>query len=354
MVVKILGAGLSGLSAAINLAKSGQEAVVYEQKSDVGEQTHVNYQGLLVHQDVKKYLNSLNLNPEKFDSIKISRAMLCSRKRSVNTVLEEPIVVLARGGKNSLEYGLYKEAKPLGVEFKFNQKLPEEKVDIVATGRKKCDMAAFGCVYKGLDFPKDKVLYMHDDRYSPRGWYLYILPISNNMHEIVNCASQPHVGRTKELLFKAIKERPELREIVGDNEPVEVFGGYGGFDIPKTSVRDGRFYVGEAAGFQDPARGFGMDLALESGYLAAKAITDKSDYDALWRKRFKERMKKRLYYRFALSLFGDFAFEHAFRNVEEGSSVDFNRMLPSGLASKIIIEAFYRLEILKKSLTGHW
>jgi len=40
--------------------------------------------------------------------------------------------------------------------------------------------------------------------------------------------------------------------------------------------RSGRLYVGEAAGLQDPAWGFGLRYALESGALAARCLLEGS------------------------------------------------------------------------------
>ena len=44
--INILGAGISGLTAAINLSKNGYETVVYERNSDVGLRFHGDIQGL--------------------------------------------------------------------------------------------------------------------------------------------------------------------------------------------------------------------------------------------------------------------------------------------------------------------
>jgi len=44
--------------------------------------------------------------------------------------------------------------------------------------------------------------------------------------------------------------------------------------------RSGRLYVGEAAGLQDPAWGFGLRYALESGALAARCLLDDTDYES--------------------------------------------------------------------------
>jgi flavin-dependent dehydrogenase len=42
-----------------------------------------------------------------------------------------------------------------------------------------------------------------------------------------------------------------------------------------------RYYVGEAAGFQDCFLGFGMLYAFKSGYLATKRILDDLDYNQI-------------------------------------------------------------------------
>ena len=354
MAIKILGAGLSGLSTAINLVKEGKEVEVFEKKTDVGQHTRPNYQGLLrTHDDPKGYLKSLNLEP-RFDILRLSKAFLCTRTRDIDVVLKEPIDFVMRGGKSSLEYGLYDQAKFLGVRFHFQKKLDDSSVDIVATGRNRCDMLAFGCIYDDLDFPRDKFLYMHDDRYSPRGWYLYITPLPEGRFKIVNCTSQPHVKMTKRLYYKAIKERKILREIVGDRKPIEKFGGFGGCDFPRSAMKGKRLYVGEAAGFQDPFRGFGMNYALESGYLAAKAILKGRDYDELWKNHFKRRIKTDLYRRYAMVVFGDKAIEHAFKHVKDGDEVDFYKVNPSGIKGAILREVFYRLEKFRRWRTGYW
>ncbi|UCE36885.1 MAG: NAD(P)/FAD-dependent oxidoreductase [Thermoplasmata archaeon] len=354
MAIKILGAGLSGLSSAINLAKEGKEVIVFERKSDVGQHIRPNYQGLLKTKgDPLGYLKSYNLEP-KFHLFRMDRAFICTRTRDIDVTLREPVDFAMRGGESSLEYGLYEQAKSMGVKFRFNEKIDPSQVDIVATGHFRCDMLAYGCVYEDLDFPRDKFLYMHDDRYSPRGWYLYVTPLPDGTFKIVNCTSQPHVKMTKRLYYKALSERKILRDIVGDRKPKESFGGFGGCDFPKSAVKGKTLYVGEAAGFQDPFRGFGMNYALESGFLAAKAILEGDNYDRLWKSHFKRRIKTDLYRRYAMVVFGDRAIEHVFRNTESGDKVDWGRVNPSGVKGKILREVFYRLEKLRHLRTGYW
>ncbi len=354
MAVKILGAGIAGLTCAINLAKEGKEVEIFERKSGVGQQIRPNYQGLLKTKgDPMGYLASYNLKP-KFDLLRLDKALFCTRKRDIEVTLKEPIDFILRGGKTSLEYGLYEQAESLGVAFNFNEKRNEKDVDIVATGHYKCDMLAFGCVYEDLDFPSDKFLYLHDDRYSPRGWYLYITPLPGGRFKIVNCTSQPHVKNTKRLYFKALKERKILRDIVGNRKPVETFGGFGGCDFPKSAKKGKILYVGEAAGFQDPFRGFGMNYAIESGFLAVQAILEDKDYDSLWKEQFNYRIKTDLFRRYAMVLFGDRAIEHAFRHLSDGDVVDWHKVNPKTLTGTILKELFFRLAKFRHWRTGHW
>jgi len=253
--IKILGAVLSGLTAAINLAKADRSVEVFEKKADVGMHLRPNYQGLLrTRGDPLGYLRQFNLEP-KFNMLELSKGIFCTRKREINVYLREPIPFIMRGGKDSLEYGLFRQAEALGVKFHFNSDMDERDANIVATGHYRVDMMAYGCVYENDGaFPEDKFVYMHDDRFSPIGWYLYITPLPGNLLKMVNCTSQPYVNETKKYYEKAVRERKIIRDIIGEKKPIESFGGYGGFDIPKTCVRSGVLYVGEAAGFQDPFR----------------------------------------------------------------------------------------------------
>ncbi len=354
MPIKILGAGLSGLSSAINLAKDGKEVEVFEKKDAVGKHIRPNYQGLLrTHNDPMGYLKRFSLEPE-FDLLRLSKAYICTRKRDLDVTLKEPIDFVLRGGENSLEHGLYEQARALEVKFHFNEKRSESEMNIVATGHYRTDMIAYGCVYEDLDLPRDKFLYMHDDRFSPIGWYFYITPLPNGEFKAVNCCSQPHVKQAKKLYYKALKERKIVRDIIGDRKPIDSFGGFGGCNFPKSAKKGRVLYVGEAAGFQDPFRGFGMNFAIESGYLAARAIIENKDYDKLWKKHFKRRIKTDLYRRYALVAFGDKAIEHVFRHTHDGDEIDFVRVNPSGFKGATLREVFYRLELLRHWRTGYW
>lgn len=358
--IKILGAGLSGLTAAINLAKAGKDVRVFEKRKAVGEQIYPNLQGLIKtgSGSVRDYFGRLGIRPRKFVHFEISRFRFLTRKRSImlhSSGKNYPFVL--RGGRGSLERALFEEAASLGVKFEFNSTVPEPEVHIVSSGPKRADAAAFGAVYElgGGGLGKNELLIMYDDRYSPKGWYLYAQSCLGGRTEIVNCCLKPYAPRVKELLFRAIRERPELRELIGDKKPVATFGGFGNVGIPGGAIVDGRFYTGEAAGFQDPFRGFGMSYALESGHLAADSIIHGSDYDALWKHELLPKMKLDFARRFVMSVFGDGFVELAMRKYSDGDEINFDKFVPSnGIAYGALVDSFYRAEILKKRMTGYW
>jgi flavin-dependent dehydrogenase len=353
-MIKILGAGLAGLSAAINLKKAGEEVLVMERLPSVGMQIHANYQALRTdgYDSVKEWLASMNLEPRDYKVQYLSKMFLETPNTGVRTVSSRPVAFMLRGGKNSLEWGLYNEAKDLDVEFEFNTK--QTTGDIIAVGHRWCDAAAYGEVYELPDFPDDHFFYMHDDRYSPRCWYAYMVPMGDKLVEIVNCVSQPHVPKLREYYARLLKENKFIRKHTEGKKPISAFGGYGGVTYPKTAKEGDKLLVGEAAGFQDVCRGFGIAYALQSGMLAAKSITEKKDYDALWKQRLGPELRKDFARRFVAALAGDRAVEWYFRKIKDQGSIDYSQTEPSDTVYNTVGEAAFRAELLKKKMLGHW
>lgn len=354
-MIKIMGAGPAGLCAAINLAKAGREVKVFEMRNDVGMRFHPNLQGLKDVSDPEDYMKELNINP-KTRFRYFSRAFFGTRKRDIELGIGKSMPFVVRGGKESLEYGLYREALDLGVGFEFNSRIMKDDVDIVAAGHGgACDAAALGMVFEDTDFPRDAFLIIFDDRYSPKGWYSYIVPISDDHIEFVNCVSQPHVPLLKKLTEKALQERKIVRGFLDGKRKVATFGGVGNISVPKTAFINNRYYVGEAAGFQDPFMGFGITYALKSAKMAADAIVNGYDYDAMWKRDIMPRMRKDFARRFPVSIFGDALPEMFMRKYRSGDRIDFQDVIPSSFPLYNVAEfVLFRLEILKKRLTGFW
>ena len=358
---RIIGGGLSGLAAAINFAKNDESVEVHEARKDIGMQFHPNYQVLLKESpetpasesDAKSYLNRWGLNPQ-FQYKDAKKFLCCTQKRDFTISLKEPLPLILRGGENSLERGLAKEAEDLGVDFHFKSRPKARPGDIMSAGSYRTDMAAFGAYYENSDFPRDQFLYMHDEKYSPRGWYLYIIPMDKDTIKVMNCCSKPHAKKVKKLLYKAVEERPVLRDIIDGAKPTGTVGGQGGVHFPRTAIKDGVYHTGEAAGFQDPWRGFGMNYAIESGVLAQRAISNSLDYDKLWKSQFKERKKADIARRGIFALLGNRAYEYGMRKIKDGDEVDWEEINPSGWKKSLIYNTFYSIEMAKKTVWDSW
>ncbi len=354
-MIRILGAGLAGLSAAINLKKAGEDVLVLEKLKSVGKQIHPNYQALRIEppMETDAWLNSLGLAPKNYTVQHLSRMILQTPRRGIRTIRSKQIVpFVLRGGEGSLECGLYQEALDLGVDFEFLTK--QTAADIIATGHQRIDAAAYGEVFELPDFPQDHYFYMHDDRYSPKGWYAYMVPMGGSQVEIVNCVSQPHVPKLKHYFDRLLKENSFIAKHVDGKKPLGRMAGYGSVEYPKTAKKGSSLLVGEAAGFQDVSRGFGMSYALRSGRLAALAILENLDYDVLWKKEFQNELKNDFAIRFMLSVWGDGAVEWFFRNVRDRETVDFSVMSPQGFVVNAINETAFLSEMAKRKIIGRW
>ena len=354
MAVRVLGAGLSGLSCAINMARAGREVEVYERRPDVGDHIKPNLQGIGFGEERAREFLGRHGMPEPKKTRKFRKAHFLTPKRELTLNLPDPYTFVFRGGKDSLEYGLYEHALGLGVGFHFNAVKAEEDADVIATGPRRADVVAVGGAYENVNLPKDTMLLMFDDRFSPRGWYFYMLPIGPNLVEVLNCVPHPYTGQARRLFEDAVNERPFIRELMADARLAYSIGGCGNAFIPARASKDGRLYVGEAAGFQDPTMGFGIDYALRSGALAAQAITDGLDYESLWRKEILPEMKKDISRRFVLSLFGSRLIEHLYRNIKSGQTIKLPNPEMTGHVGRLLEEACFRIGLAKKRILGSW
>ena len=369
MEIHILGAGPSGLCAAINIARTGGKAVVHERRAAIGMRFCPNLQGLrYLYMPPEEFLPQLGLKADvKFHYF--PRTVICTRKRKVELDCsggsQMPFVLRGAGGtdggesrKDSLDAALFSEAEKLGVEFEFNSRARESDVQIVATGSKgEPDSAALGSVFENSDFPRDCQLVMFDDRYSPRGWYSYILPVGKDEIEFVTCVSKPHIPQLARLHAKAMKERKEIADAVAGRKKVASFGGSASSRIPKSAFVGGKYFAGEAAGFQDPYMGFGIAYALRSGHLAARAILGggKEDYDALWKKEFGYYLRKDAAYRLVMEMAGDRAAELMMSKHKDGQKVNLSSALPEkNAAYRALVEGVAMLARAKKKVVGNY
>jgi len=359
MEIDILGAGPAGLCAAINLARQGRRVKVHERRAAVGMRFCPNLQGLrYLYMPPEDFMRKVGVRAD-VEFRYFPRAVICTRNRRVeldcSSGSQMPFV-LRGNGPGTLDAALFSEAEKLGVEFEFNSRARESDMQIVASGsRGEPDSAALGTVFEDSDFPRDCQLVMFDDRHSPRGWYSYILPVGKDEIEFVTCVSKPYIPQLAHLHAKAMKERKEIADAIGGKRKVGSFGGSASARIPDGAFVAGKYFVGEAAGFQDPYMGFGIAYALRSGHLAAHAILDGSDYDAAWKREFGYYLRKDAAYRFAMWMLGDSAASIVMSKYRNGQEVNLSFALPEkNPAYRALVEGVSLLAQAKKKLSGSW
>ena len=288
--IKILGAGISGLTASINLAKGGFDVTVFEKSSSVGSRFHNDFQGLENWSDETDALEIL-----KNLSLKTNFWNKGFKKASIYTDLQKEFIakdadnlfyLVQRGPEDSLDENLKNQALDAGVKIKFNSRMAREECDIIATGvsgRKPVG------VVKGIVFDtdsEDSIILILNDKFAFKG-YSYLLVADGKA--TLACVVIKDLSKANLCFKNSFQAFSKLKKF--DIKNMRSFAGYGTFAMNESNKQNQKLYVGEAAGFQDLFLGFGMKYALLSGYAAAKSIMEEKDYDMIWRGLFLDKQK---------------------------------------------------------------
>lgn len=302
--IEIVGAGPSGLVAALTLAHHGYSVVVYEERADVGHRFHGDFQGLenwSTKEDVTDLLARIGIKINFLCHPYREGNLYDPDLRKVTVRSSEPFFCLVRRGSEpgTLDYGLKAQAIEAGVDILFNkriEKLPDG--GIVAIGPKVADAIVKGVLFE-TELP-DMAVTIADDRLAPKG-YAYLLV---------------HTGQATlaTVLFRHFRDERkyfnQTLEALQKLYPLQMkspreFGGYGNFSIRPTEQRSGKLYIGEAAGFQDALSGFGIRYAILSGYFAARSIIENESYDRIWKRELLPMLKTGLVNRFLFEMAGN-------------------------------------------------
>lgn len=287
--VRILGAGPAGLSAAINLAKSGYNVDIFEKSGDVGSRFHGDFQGLENWSDEKDVLElfedmniNINFKHNPFLELKISNV-----SKMWNFKCKRPAFYLVKRGSSeeTLDTALKNQALDLGVNINFKETVPENEADIVATGplKNKIYAAAKGITFK-TSSQNTAVGLVNND--TALNGYSYLLVADGRgcmatvlFNKFNNINS--YFKRTKRIF----NDKFDL-----DLKEISSMGGVGGFSGENVFKRGKSLYVGEAAGLQDFLWGFGIKSAVASGCLAAKSIINGENYPKCAENSFKDKL----------------------------------------------------------------
>ena len=339
--VHILGAGLSGLSAATILAKAGIEVHVHEKRADSGARFDGDFQGLenwTTGNDFFEDMRDWGLDPESFKSDAFSVVDLIHPDDVITQPRTEGIAfrVVERGtDDHCIDQAFKRMAIAAGARLHYNSKRDPRDCQIIAAGPKESSAVAFGEVFH-TDHP-NHVSFQLNDKLAP-GAYSYLI-IIDGIGLICTCLwrKQKKSGRYLNETIAWYEQHYEL-----NRKPIKRVGGKGDFSIPDRYLHEGRYYVGEAGGLQDFMWGFGMRYAITSGTLAAKSILGECDYEEEIRKQLVPLIKVSATNRFLMNRIGDRGFkkvaEYWMRDQErKGDGLEFMRWVYTpGIIRKMI------------------
>lgn len=288
--IKILGAGISGLTASINLAKGGFDVTVFEKSSSVGSRFHNDFQGLenwSDETDALQILKNLSLKTDFWNrGFKKASIYTDLKKEYTAKDADNLFYLVQRGPQDSLDENLKNQALDAGVEIKFNSKITGDECDIIATG-------VYGKkpvgVVKGIVFDtdsEDSIILILNDKLAFKG-YSYLLVADGKA--TLACVVIKDLSKANSCFKNSFEAFSKLKNFKIENK--RSFAGYGTFALNESNKQNRKLFVGEAAGFQDLFLGFGMKYALLSGYAAAKSIMKEKDYDMIWRELFLDKQK---------------------------------------------------------------
>ena len=279
-LIKIVGAGLAGMSAAFCLAREGFEVEVYERKAVPGHETSSYTCALRSYVEDKNPLKEFRSFHIPIKALEISPKVIKISPSFEKRVGYRSYYLVEMGqSKESIEQQLYMQCLAEGVTFQFNA--ATKKVDIIATGpsKDKINVFAYGHIYQNLNVDPEATYLIYNNDIAPKG-YLFVITKNGQTTMMAVSFDDKEFPTLQERLTNGLKAfKPLTRMVDGEKIIAEISGGaYYGKDPYTRLKQDNTLYVGEAAGIQDASRGFGIRYAITSGALAAKSIIEEKDY----------------------------------------------------------------------------
>lgn len=299
MKVAIMGAGVSGLSCAIELERHGVQPTIFESRSQIGDrfingEVFISMFSRPVLDEVR-YLaehHSIFIHPRS----NISELTIYSARRQA--MLTGPIGFVTVRGRHqeSLENQL---ARQVSLQVCFNSKKSYEELVreythvVVATGDA-AYVEKVGKFYTGLtatitgttvegEFDPRRVICWFDNQFAPRAGFGFLIPFSEQEATLV-LAYPEYEGNPaldKQTLWKLFTERV-LRDLdqnlkVTDKFEVNKYM----MGVPESPRIGNTFFVGNCFGTLMPLMGFGQFPSILTGIYAARDICGIDEYEKL-------------------------------------------------------------------------
>ncbi len=279
----ILGAGLSGMVAALNLAREGYEVRILEGAKKIGgmDKIHPSIHGTPIDTDAVSRYIGFDISPH----FTPARYLLNGVEDHLYRVDGNVIRLVERGGRETaFDQGLYRECLRLGVKFEFGQfinnlnELPPGS--IIATGFNRSMFDALDVPYMthygySTYFEQDrkkakKTMYSFFDHYTEDYYYAGEL---NGLYYGLLFSRTQLPEKALEALQQQLKDRTGLQ--ISD-------WACHSSAVPVKSYRNPRLFVGDKilagtlAGMIEPFALFGIHGATISGKIAALAVTNRN------------------------------------------------------------------------------
>jgi len=331
-LIRIAGAGPSGLAAAIILARAGREVEVHEAKRDVGTRFIGDLQiieGASESEPVPAFLDRLGIE-RNFYFRAADWATFYDHKNAARVIRsKEPYGWFIHRGaeEGTLDRGLLAQAQQAGTKVIFNSRLAADQADIVATGPASPDGLAkemtwnvgpresgvggrragapddsFSDTRHPTPDSRERIDVYFNHKLAPGGYsYLFIL----DGVATFGCAIVADFKQIDSYFDHSFAAAQRLHRF---DVPADARTGYSymNFHLKHAATANGARFVGEAAGFQDYLFGLGIRYALTSGSLAARSILEGRDYDDLWKSELCAKQQTSLVNRFLYETGGNF------------------------------------------------
>ena len=308
--IHIMGAGLSGLAAATTLAKAGIEVHVHDIREDSGQRFDGDFQALenwSMDADFFDQLRSWGYDPGEFKATEFMEVDLIHPDDEITKTHSPKIAyrIVERGtSEHTIDQGFKRMALAAGANLHYKSRVKEEDCQIIACGPKGTSAVAYGEIFRTKH--PNHIAFQMNDKLAP-GSYSYLI-IIDGIGLICTCLWRKQRGSDRFLNETIAWYQNHYPDI--DIEPIKRVGGKGDFTINKNYFQDGRYYVGESGGLQDFMWGFGMRMAVWSGYLAAQDILGNCDYDKEVRKQLMPYVKTSVANRFLMNRVGNRTFKY--------------------------------------------
>jgi flavin-dependent dehydrogenase len=277
--IRIVGAGVAGLSTAIALARRGIRSEVFERRPASAARRPLRWDAIenwTTAVDLRVLLARSEIDNSPFHAPPtVEVRAFDGEPHQLHS--DRPLLYVVRRGDapGGLEATLVQQALDLGVSIHRGTTLAPEAADVWATGTARRGFF----LDVGLTFRtdlSDQLVILVNQKLTPKACgYLIVGDGTATLAVLLTRAFKD----ARRLLADTVATFQRLRPFAMHDARLR--GGFGGAPAAFGFRGTGPLHVGEAAGFLDYLWGFGIRHALSSGVLAADAICEEDDYAQL-------------------------------------------------------------------------